>query len=116
MAGKLTERFGFQSVAITLRESYSAGRNGWSGMLYAGGKAYFSRRYEVEIVDRLGGGDSFAAGLIYGLARGEGPREAIEFAAAASCLKHSIMGDFNLVKLEEVRALLAGDGSGRVRR
>lgn len=120
VARKLTERFGFQSVAITLRESHSAGRNGWSGMLYAAGQgqgqAHFSRRYEVEIVDRLGGGDSFAAGLIYGLLHEGGPQEAVEFAAAASCLKHSIPGDFNLVKLEEVRALLAGDASGRVRR
>ena len=116
VARKLTDRFGFKSVAITLRESHSAGRNGWSGMLFTGGQSHFSRRYEVEIVDRLGGGDSFAAGLVYGLLHEPGPQEAVEFAAAASCLKHSIFGDFNLVKPEEVRALLAGDASGRVRR
>ncbi len=116
VAQKLTERFKFQSVAITLRESFSASRNGWSGLYFAGGKEHFSRRYELEIVDRVGGGDSFAAGLIYALGKKKSPAEAIEFAAAASCLKHSVVGDFNLVKLAEIEALLAGDGSGRVQR
>jgi 2-dehydro-3-deoxygluconokinase len=116
VAQKLTERFKFKGVAITLRESFSASHNGWSALYFAGGKEHFSRRYDVQIVDRVGGGDSFAAGLIYALGRKKGPQEAIEFAVAASCLKHSISGDFNLVKLSEVEALLAGDGSGRVQR
>jgi 2-dehydro-3-deoxygluconokinase len=116
VARQLTERFKFKAVAITLRESFSASRNGWSGLLYAGGKPYFSRRYEIDIVDRVGGGDSFAAGLIFSMCANKPPQESIEFAAAASCLKHSIMGDFNVVKLEEVNALLAGDASGRVQR
>jgi 2-dehydro-3-deoxygluconokinase len=116
VANKLTERFKFKGVAITLRESFSASHNGWSGLYFTGGKEYFSRRYDMEIVDRVGGGDSFAAGLVYALGKKKGPQEAIEFAVAASCLKHSISGDFNLVKLSEVEALLAGDGSGRVQR
>ena len=116
VARKLTERFKFQGVAITLRESFSASRNGWSALYYTGGKEHFSRRYDVQIVDRVGGGDSFAAGLIYALGKKRGPQEAIEFAVAASCLKHSVSGDFNLVKLGEVEALLSGDGSGRVQR
>ncbi len=116
VATKLTERFKFKGVAITLRESFSASHNGWSGLYFTGGKASFSRRYDVQIVDRVGGGDSFAAGLIYALGNKRSPQDAIEFAVAASCLKHSINGDFNLVKLAEVEALLAGDGSGRVQR
>jgi 2-dehydro-3-deoxygluconokinase len=116
VAAKLTERFKFKGVAITLRESFSASHNGWSGLYYTGGKEHFSRRYDVQIVDRVGGGDSFAAGLIYALGHKKTPQEAIEFAVAASCLKHSISGDFNLVRLAEVEALLAGDGSGRVQR
>ncbi|MCE0499566.1 MAG: sugar kinase [Methylacidiphilales bacterium] len=116
VATKLTERFKFKGVAITLRESFSASHNGWSGLYFTGGKAHFSRRYDVQIVDRVGGGDSFAAGLIYALGKKKGPQEAIEFAAAASCLKHSISGDFNLIKLSEVEGLLGGDGSGRVQR
>ena len=116
VAKKLTERFKFKGVAITLRESFSASRNGWSALYYTGGKEHFSRRYDVQIVDRVGGGDSFAAGLIYALGKKKGPQDAIEFAVAASCLKHSVSGDFNLVKLSEVEALLAGDGSGRVQR
>jgi 2-dehydro-3-deoxygluconokinase len=116
VARKLTERFKFQAVAITLRESFSASRNGWSGLYFAGGKEHFSRRHEIDIVDRVGGGDSFAAGLIYALGKKKSPSDAIEFAVAASCLKHSVSGDFNLVKLSEIEALLAGDGSGRVQR
>jgi 2-dehydro-3-deoxygluconokinase len=116
VATKLSERFGFKGVAITLRESFSASHNGWSGLYFTGGKAHFSRRYDIQIVDRVGGGDSFAAGLIYALGKKKSPQDAIEFAVAASCLKHSISGDFNLVRLAEVEALLAGDGSGRVQR
>ena len=116
VARKLADKFGFKGVAITLRESKSANDNDWSGMLYAGGKAYFSRKYSVHIVDRVGGGDSFGGGLIYALLSGYNAQSAIEFAVAASCLKHSIEGDYNLVSLSEVNALLGGDGSGRVQR
>jgi 2-dehydro-3-deoxygluconokinase len=116
VAAKLIERFKFKGVAITLRESFSASHNGWSALYYTGGKDHFSRRYAMQIVDRVGGGDSFAAGLIYALGQKKSAQDAIEFAAAASCLKHSISGDFNLVRLDEVEALLAGDGSGRVQR
>lgn len=117
VAEKLVARFpNLKGVAVTLRESYSASRNGWSGMLYWEAASYFSRRYEIEIVDRVGGGDSFAAGLLYGLLNDKGPQEAVEFAVAASCLKHSIQGDYNYVKLSEVEALVGGDASGRVQR
>jgi 2-dehydro-3-deoxygluconokinase len=103
--------------AITLRESFSASHNGWSACLYNGKAFYLSRRYEVtDIIDRVGGGDSFAAGLIYGLHTGMPDAEALEFAAAASCLKHSILGDINLVTVEEVKRLAGGDTSGRVQR
>lgn len=116
VAKQLTERFGFSGVAITLRESHSASHNGWSGMFYRDGKSYFSRRYEIQIVDRIGGGDAFAAGIIYGLLTEKPPRQVVEFAVAASCLKHSIPGDFNFVKLKEVESLVGGDASGRVQR
>jgi len=116
VAAKLTQAFGFRGTAITLRESRSASDNEWSGMLYTGGQAYFSRRYSMHIVDRVGGGDSFGAGLIYALCHGYDPQRTIEFAAAASCLKHSVEGDFNMVSLAEVEALAGGNGSGRVQR
>jgi 2-dehydro-3-deoxygluconokinase len=116
VARQLTERFGFKQVAITLRESFSASHNGWSAMLSTGGRSHFSRRYDISIVDRVGGGDSFAGGLIYALLRGDEPDKAINFAVAASCLKHSVSGDYNRVTLEEVEALAKGDGSGRVQR
>jgi len=117
VAEQLTKKFGFKGVAITLRESHSASHNGWSALYYTGGKGYFSRQYEIHaIVDRVGGGDSFAAGLIHGLVSKKEPQAAVDFAVAASCLKHSISGDFNLVSLAEVEALAGGDGSGRVQR
>ena len=104
-------------IAITLRESVSADINGWSACLNNGSKFYTSRRYEIrDIVDRVGGGDSFAAGLIYGLTHYQNHQEALEFAVAASCLKHSILGDFNRVSVGDVEKLMAGDGSGRVQR
>lgn len=103
--------------AITLRQSYSADHNGWSACLYDGANFMVSRRYDItDIVDRVGGGDSFAAGLIYGLHMSLPPEEALEFAVAASCLKHSILGDVNLATVAEVERLAAGDASGRVRR
>ena len=116
VAAQLTDRFGFKGVAITLRESFSASRNGWSGLYYHDRQPHFSRRYDIDIVDRVGGGDAFAAGFIHGQSSGQNAQSVIEFAAAASCLKHTIVGDYNRVSLAEVEALLAGDGSGRVQR
>lgn len=116
VAQKLVERFGVKKVAITLRESLSASINNWSGLLYNTKEFFRSRKYTIHIVDRVGGGDSFAAGLIYGLVTGMPDHEALEFAAAASCLKHTIFGDFNLVSAAEVHSLMAGDASGRVQR
>jgi 2-dehydro-3-deoxygluconokinase len=106
-----------QMIAITLRESVSADINGWSACLADRSRFLTSRRYEIrDIVDRVGGGDSFAAGLIYGLNHYQDNQAALEFAVAASCLKHSISGDFNRVSVAEVEKLLGGDGSGRVQR
>jgi len=116
VAAALVKRFGFKQVAITLRESISANDNNWGAMLCVGGDFYFSRKYAVHIVDRVGGGDSFGAGLIYGNLQCMPPQEALEFAVAASCLKHSIEGDFNFVSVDEVNKLAAGDASGRVQR
>lgn len=117
VARELKERFGFKYTAITLRESISASRNGWSAMLYDGCEFYTSRRYDIlPIVDRVGGGDAFGAGLIYALAGGKGGADALNFAVAASCLKHTIPGDFNLVASDEVELLAGGDSSGRVQR
>ncbi len=113
---KLTDRFGFSSVAVTLRESKSADDNDWSAMLYRGGQFYKSKKYPIHIVDRVGGGDSFSGGLIYADHAGFDPQAALEFAVAASCLKHSIVGDYNRVTRDEVLALAGGDGSGRVSR
>ncbi|MCI9150491.1 MAG: sugar kinase [Lachnospiraceae bacterium] len=116
VARQLAERFGFEKVAITLRESISANDNNWSAMLYDGGDYYFSKKYKMHIVDRVGGGDSFGGGLICGILQGYGPHQVIEFAVAASCLKHSVEGDFNMVSMDEVLKLAGGDGSGRVQR
>jgi 2-dehydro-3-deoxygluconokinase len=106
-----------RSVAITLRESKSASHNGWSACMHDRGEFLESRKYEItHIVDRVGGGDSFAGGLIYGLLALPTHREALEFAVAVSCLKHSIPGDFNRLTLDEVKALMKGEASGRVQR
>jgi 2-dehydro-3-deoxygluconokinase len=114
---QLVERFGFRYVATTLRSSISASINGWAGMLYDGQQHYVSRSYEIHpVIDRVGGGDSFSGGLIYGMLAGWDPQKTVDFAAAASCLKHSINGDFGLLSLEEVQLLADGDASGRVRR
>lgn len=113
---ELQKRFNFQLAAVTLRKSYSATENGWSAMLYDGEQIYRSREYNITIVDRIGAGDSFCGALIYALLKKMPPQQAIDFAAAASCLKHTISGDFNLVSLEEVENLAGGDDSGRVRR
>ena len=116
VARQLKERFGFEKVAITLRTSLSASDNRWAGMLYDGSDYYFSKMYDLHIVDRVGGGDSFGAGLIYATLNGKTPQETIEFAVAASALKHSVEGDFNRVSVSEVEKLAGGDGSGRVQR
>ena len=116
VAEQLVARFGCRKVAITLRTSLSAFDNKWAGLLYAGGKAYFSPEYMVHSVDRVGGGDSFGGGLIYALATGRKPQAAIDFAVAASCLKHSIEHDFNHVSVAEVESLAAGNATGRVQR
>ncbi len=116
VARQLSDRFGFKYVAITLRGSVSASINNWAAMLYDGNDYYFSKEYSIHIVDRVGGGDSFGGGLIYSLLKGYDPQAAIEFATAASCLKHTIEGDFNLVGVDEVLKLAEGDGSGRVQR
>lgn len=118
VAEQLIARFGCKKVAITLRTSLSAFDNLWAGMLYdaKAKKAVFSTEYKLHIVDRVGGGDSFGGGLIYALATGRGPQASIDFAVAASALKHSIEHDFNLVSVVEVEALAAGNGTGRVQR
>ncbi len=116
VAKQLADRFGFKKVAITLRGSISANDNNWAAMLYDGSDYYFSKNYLIHIVDRVGGGDSFGAGLIYSMINNYGSQETIEFAVAASCLKHSIEGDFNMVSVDEVKKLAGGDGSGRVQR
>ena len=116
VACRLAEKFGFKKVAITLRTSISANDNKWAAMLYDGKDYYFSKSYDVHIVDRVGGGDSFGAGLIYSLLEDFDMQSSLEFAVAASCLKHSIEGDFNMVSVGEVQKLAKGDGSGRVQR
>ncbi|HVO74225.1 MAG TPA: sugar kinase [Ignavibacteriaceae bacterium] len=119
LAAELKSKYNFEAVAITLRESYSASRNGWSALMIDDReckKAARSKKYDVEIIDRVGGGDSFASGLIFGLLTKENTKEALEFAAAASCLKQTIPGDFNLVSIEEVEKLAKGDASGRIDR
>lgn len=116
VARQLTDRFGFAKVAITLRGSKSASNNSWAGMLYSSQQAYFSPSYDIQIVDRVGSGDSFGGALIYALLQAYEPQAAIQFAVAASCLKHTIEHDFNLVSLDEVAALAAGNTSGRVQR
>lgn len=116
VARQLMDKFGFEKVAITLRTSLSASDNDWAGMLYDGEQYCFSNTYHLHIVDRVGGGDSFGAGLIYSLLSGKSSQDAIDFAVAASALKHSIEGDFNRVSVSEVEKLARGDGSGRVQR
>ena len=118
VARQLAQRFGCKKVAITLRSSISANDNDWAGMLYdsAADKAVFSAGYHVHIVDRVGGGDSFGGGLIYSLLSGFDDQKAIDFAVAASCLKHSIEHDFNQMSADEVMSLANGNASGRVQR
>jgi 2-dehydro-3-deoxygluconokinase len=118
VAERITKEFAASKVAITLRESHSASDNGWSAVLYdkATGAFHHSQHYEVRLIDRIGGGDSFAAGLIYGLVTGRTPEDALKFAVAASALKQTITGDFNRVSVAEVDSLAKGNASGRVQR
>lgn len=113
---QMKEKFGFKLIASSLRESYSASDNGWSALVYDGNEFYHTKEYKVRIVDRVGSGDSFASGLIYGLVSGMAMPEAAEFGVAASALKHTIPGDLNHATLNEVKDLMKGDGSGRVQR
>lgn len=115
VAEQMMKRYNFKHVAISLRESISVLRNRWSGMLYTKGKAYFSKRYELEIIDRLGGGDSFSAGLIYSLLHNKSYQESVEFAIAFSALKHSIFSDINWTTLEETEDFLK-EGGTRIKR
>ena len=115
-AASLRERFGFQTVALTMRQGDSASATNWGAMLLAGGQPHRSRRHEIQIVDRVGAGDSFSGALIFSLMRGDDPQKAVEFAVAASTLKHTIPGDFALLSIGEVEALAAGGAGGRVQR
>ncbi len=113
---QMKEKFGFKYIASSLRESYSASDNGWSALVYDGTEFYHTRKYEVRIIDRVGSGDSFASGFIYGLVTGQSLKDAAEFGVAASAIKHTIPGDLNHATLKEVQELMKGDGSGRVQR
>ncbi len=113
---QMKDKFGFKYIASTLRESHSASDNGWSALVYDGNEFYHSKQYEVRIVDRVGSGDSFASGFIYGLVTGKSLADAAEFGVAASALKHTIPGDLNHATLKEVEDLMKGDASGRVQR
>lgn len=117
-AEMIYNQYGCKYIATTLRKSYSASRNGWSAMLYDAEalESYFSREYDIQIVDRVGGGDSFGAGLIYALGTRMACQDAIEFATAASCLKQTIEGDFNRTTIEDVNVLIKSGGNGRVQR
>ncbi|NLK74883.1 MAG: sugar kinase [Clostridiales bacterium] len=113
---QMVKKFNFKYVVSSLRESYSASDNGWSACIYDGKEFYHSRKYDIRIVDRVGGGDSFAAGVICGLLDNKNMKDALEFGVAASALKQTIPGDFNLVTRADVETLVAGDASGRVQR
>ena len=117
-AKQIHNLYGCRMIATTLRKSYTASRNGWSAMLYdaEASESFFSREYDIQIVDRVGGGDSFAAGLIYAIRTGMDKQNAIEFATAASCLKQTMEGDYNRTTVNEVEALLKTGGHGRVQR
>jgi len=113
---QMKEKFGFKLIASSLRESHSASDNGWSALVYDGNEFYHTKQYDIRIIDRVGSGDSFASGLIYGLISGMSMKDAAEFGVAASALKHTIPGDMNHATLKEVQELMKGDGSGRVQR
>lgn len=113
---QMKDKFGFKFIASSLRESHSASDNGWSALVYNGTEFYHTKSYQIRIIDRVGSGDSFASGLIYGLVTGMSMKDAAEFGVAASALKHTIPGDMNHATLKEVQELMKGDGSGRVQR
>ncbi|MBN2259224.1 MAG: sugar kinase [Clostridiales bacterium] len=113
---EMKDKFDFKYVVTSLRKSYSASDNGWSALIFDGDEFYHSKEYDVRIVDRVGGGDSFAAGLIYSILNKKSMIDSLEFAVAASALKHTIPGDFNLVSVDEIDTLVGGDSSGRVQR
>lgn len=113
---QMKEKFNFKYIASTLRESHSASDNGWSALVYDGNEFYHTKSYEIRIVDRVGSGDSFASGFIYGLVTGMAMSDAAEFGVAASAIKHTIPGDLNHATLSEINELVKGDGSGRVQR
>ncbi|MDR0793949.1 MAG: sugar kinase, partial [Chitinophagaceae bacterium] len=113
---QMKDKFGFKFIASSLRESYSASDNGWSALVYNGSEFHHTKKYNVRIIDRVGSGDSFASGLIYGLVTGMSMPDAAEFGVAASALKHTIPGDLNHATLSDVKELMKGDGSGRVQR
>lgn len=116
VAKQLTERFGFEKVALTMRTSASASENNWAGMLFDGKECFYSPGYKLHIIDRIGGGDAFCAGLIYSLLTGKSAQETVDFAVAASALKHTVEGDYNRMTAEEVEAVVNGDNSGMVKR
>jgi len=116
IADILSKKFNIPTVALTYRDSISANDNKWAGMLYQKGECYFSKEYLIHMIDRVGGGDAFSGGLIYALSSGYPPQQAIEYAAAASCLKHTVENDYSEATVEEVEKLMNGDGSGRVER
>ena len=116
IAAALVERFGLKLAAVTLRQSHSASTNGWSGCLHDGSRFHQGPHYEIQVADRVGAGDAFAAGLIHGCCTGKTPGETLEFAIAASCWKHTIRGDFNVATVDEIEALARGDTAGRVKR
>ena len=116
VAEQISKKYGIKKVAITLRKSISASDNNWSGLLYTDGQAYFSKEYNIHLVDRVGGGDSFGAGLIYATGHGFSNKDCIEFAVAASCLKQTMEWDVNLATVDEILSLMGGDSSGRVQR
>jgi len=116
VAQQLCEKYSIKQAAISLRRSISASDNEWSAMFYDNHQAYFSQKYNIHIVDRVGGGDSFAAGLIYGIGMNWDAQRIIEFASAASCLKQTMEMDFNLATVEEIEALMNGNSSGRIQR
>jgi len=112
----MKEKFDFKYIASTLRESHSASDNGWSALVYDGNEYYHTKQYEIRLIDRVGGGDSFASGFIFGLVTGMEMKDAAEFGVAASALKQTIPGDLNHATLSEVKLLMGGDASGRVQR
>lgn len=116
IAKEIVKEFGCGHVAFTLRESFSASRNGWSGILYHDDRVYVSKKYDIQLVDRVGGGDSFSAGLLYGLLSEMNPQDCIDFAVAASCIKQTMEGDFNRCSAEDVLSLMNSTGNGRIQR